>query len=767
MCNDLNRKRKLLQFVYLGVAMIFLGLHGCASAPRKAAQEPKAVTPSRVEAIRVQSVNASETRVEVVGSQPLPYTAFKLTDPPRVVMDIQGIPETQVLQTKQVNDGKVKQISIEKYNAEKNTTRVVVLLARAMDYAITKEDNSLIVDLHTLTAAETQTKKAAEKQPVEASAETNASVEKKPVSEPRIFFKPEKDHQVQVLGVDFAMLQAGKSRLTITTSEKGVYDLQRIGPKGIRLNLEDATIPPLLMRRLDATYFKGAVDRVKANLLPEKKMVSLDITLREMVPFHIDQTDSTIYIDFGKTTVGPKEKNLVPMALTESETRTSVLHSGKPATMMRLSPPMERRHAARKKYVGAPMTMDFVNADVTNILRLIGEVSNLNIIWGPEVKGKVSMRLRHVPWDQALDLVLENNDLGMRREGNVIWVTTATKIAKIEAEEKKKRDEAEAELKKRLEAQKEAIKTEPLKTAYLTVNYVDVDSIKKLIDENVKGPRGKLSVDSANKTIIMTDTAANIKAAKELKERQDKPVKQVMIEARIVEARTSFSRELGVNWSGSYQTQHDPWGSTGNGTYGYNFSTNLTIPTTEATAAGVSFVNTAATKLLNAQIALAETDGEVKTLSAPKVVTRDTVKAIIKQGTKIVIPSGTDSNGNTTYQQVDAALKLEVTPKITPNNMVVMNIDVSDDSPDYANARGDNVPINTKNAQTEMMIASGDTVVIGGIYKEDKSKTVTGTPWLQDVPILGWLFKDRATTADRSELLIFLTPTVVSAPGQM
>jgi type IV pilus assembly protein PilQ len=766
MYNDLNRKRKLLQFVYLGVAMIFLGLHGCASAPRKAAQEPKAVTP-RVEAIRIQSVNASETRVEVVGSQPLPYTAFKLTDPPRVVMDVQGIPESQVLQTKQVNDGKVKQISIEKYNSNNNTTKVVVLLARAMDYTITKEGRSLIVDLHSLTAAESQTKETPEEKPVQARAETNASMEKKPVSEPRIFFKPEKDHQVQVLGVDFAMLQAGKSRLTITTSKKGTYDLQRIGPKGIRLNLEDATIPPLLMRRLDATYFKGAVDRVKANLLPEKKQVSLDITLREMVPFHIDQTNSTIYIDFGKTAVGPREKNLVPMALTESEKRTSTLHSESPASMMKLSAPMKDRRTVWKKYVGAPMTMDFVNADVTNILRLIGEVSNLNIIWGPEVKGKVSMRLRHVPWDQALDLVLENNDLGMRREGNVIWVTTRTKLTQIETEEKKKREQEEAERKKRLEAQKEAKATEPLVTEYLTVNYVDVDSIKKLIDENVKGPRGKLSVDSANKTIIMTDTASNIKAAEELKERQDKPIKQVMIEARIVEARTSFSRELGVNWSGSYQTQHDPWGGTGDGTYGYNFSTNLVLPTTEATMAGVSFVNTAATKLLNAQIALAETEGEVKTLSAPKVVTRDTIKAIIKQGTKIVIPSGTDSNGNTTYQQVDAALKLEVTPKITPNNMVVMNIDVSDDSPDYANARGDNVPINTKNAQTEMMIASGDTVVIGGIYKENKSKTESGTPWLRDVPILGWLFKDRGTTSERSELLIFLTPTVVSVPGRM
>jgi type IV pilus assembly protein PilQ len=763
MCNALNRNRKLLQFVYLGVALVFLGVYGCASAPQKAAQSP-GVLPPKVEAIKVQSVNAEETRVEVVGSQPLPYTAFKLMDPLRVIVDVQGVPEPQILQTKQVNDGNVKQVSISMDKSDK-ATRVVVLLARAMDYTVTKKAHSLMVAFRSLPAVETEKKETPEQKPAQAEVKTSAPVEKAPVSNPRIFFKPGQDHQTQVLGVDFAMLNNGKSRLSITTSKKGVYAIERRGPKTIRLNLEDATIPPLLMRRLDATYFKGAVDRVKANYLPEKKQVSLDMTLREMVPFHIDQTDSTIRIDFGETRVVPREKHLVPVALTETRKETFIPHSRGSAGMMKLSAPVKKRHAMRKKYVGTRMTMDFVNADVTNILRLIGEVSNLNIIWGPEVKGKVSMRLRNVPWDQALDLVLENNDLGMRREGNVIWVTTQAKIAKIEAEEKKKREQEEAERKKRLESEEAAKKAEPLVTAYLTVNYANVETIKNLINDNVKGPRGKLSVDSANKTIIMTDTSANIQAAKELKLLQDKPIKQVMIEARVVEASTSFSRELGVNWGGSYETQHNPWGGTGDGTYGYNFSTNFSIPS--ATTVGINFVNTAATKLLNAQIAFAETEGEVKTLSAPKIVTRDTIKATIMQGTKIVIPSGTDSNGNTTYQQVDAALKLEVTPKITPNDMVIMNINVSDDYPDYANARGDNVPINTKSAQTEMMIGSGDTVVIGGIYKENKSKTENGTPWLRTVPILGWLFKDRSTTTDKSELLIFLTPTVVSVPGRI
>ena len=767
MSNDLKEKRTLLRLFSMGLILLLLACSGCASTPKEVAQSPEIVSP-RVEAISVQSVNADETRVEIVGSQPLPYTDFSLTDPPRVIVDVVGLLGPDVPQKQVVTDGNVKEISMLEETSNKNATRVLVSLARTMDYTITQEGNALVMSLHSPqpTASEKQVPASESEEP--AQPETTAADNQSP-SNPRIFFKPGSKQQVQILGVDFAMLNGGKSRLTVTTSSKGTYELNRVGPKAIRLNLENATIPPLLMRRLDTTYFEGAIDRVKANFLPEKKRVTLDLTMREMVPFHVDQTDTAILVDFGKTRIGPRQKKLVPLALAEGgQTRTvpasassRMINPSSGNSMTR----MTKRHAIGRKYTGAPMTMDFVNADVTNILRLIGEVSNLNIIWGPEVKGKVSMRLRKVPWDQALDLVLANNDLGMRRQGNVIWIATRKKIDSIEAQEKKKREQEEAERKKRLQAAEEHKKLEPLVTEYLTVNYVDVKAISDLIKENVKGPRGKISIDTANKTIIMTDTAANIKAAKDLKARQDKPIKQVMIEARIVEARTSFSRELGVNWGTTYQTNNNPWGGSDDGTYTYGFSTNFSIPS--ATTLGMNFVNTAATKLLNAQLALAETEGEVKTLSAPKIVTRDTVKATIKQGSKIVIPSGTDANGNTSFQQVDATLKLEVTPRITPNDMVIMNIDVSDDFPDYANARGDNVPINTKNAQTEMMIASGDTVVIGGIYKENKSTTEEGTPWLRNVPILGWLFKTNSKNDSRSELLIFLTPTVVSLPGRM
>jgi type IV pilus assembly protein PilQ len=409
-------------------------------------------------------------------------------------------------------------------------------------------------------------------------------------------------------------------------------------------------------------------------------------------------------------------------------------------------------------YTGARMTLDFADADIRNILKLIGEISKRNIVWGSEVKGTVSMRLKNVPWDQALGVVLDVNKLGMIVDGNIIRVMTKEAIKALE-QEKEARLKAERERIKAVKTeQKAAVAEEPLITDYITVNYVEVDAIKTLIEENVKGPRGRLSVDKSNKTIIITDTADNIQNAKALKERQDRPIKQVMIEARIVEARESFKRDIGVGWDMSYQKGQKPWGGSGPETVAYNFATNFTMPA--GPTAGIGFTNTAATKVLNAKIALAETEGKVTTLSAPKIVTRDTVKATIKQGTTIYIPY-TDEDGNRTVKDVEANLELNVTPSITPNDMVIMTIKVSDDYPDYANRVGENVPINTKSASTEMMVASGDTVVIGGIYKEDKSITSEGIPWLSKIPFIGWLFKTESRSDAKSELLIFLTPTVL------
>jgi len=413
-----------------------------------------------------------------------------------------------------------------------------------------------------------------------------------------------------------------------------------------------------------------------------------------------------------------------------------------------------------KRYTGEKITLDFANADIRNILKLIGEVSKLNLVWGPEVKGTVSMRLKNVPWDQALDIVLESNDLGMIREGNIIWVTTKGKIKNLEKERQDRLKAEQEMLKAAREAEQELKEAEPLVEECIVVNFRDPSEIAEKLSLTA---RGNKIIDKPTKTICITDIASSIEKAKKTIKDFDQAVKQVMIEARIVDANTTFSRDLGINWTGGYTTKRNPWGGggpTSSRSYDYSFATDFT--TNPETAIDLTFGNASATmsSIIRAKIALAETEGRLETLSAPRIITQHEVAATIKQGTTIYIPY-TDVEGNRTAKEVDATLELTVTPSIFGNDMVTMEIEVSDDVRDYANRVGEYVPVLTKSASTKMMVASGDTVVIGGIYKETKGVTNTGTPGLRKLPIIGWLFGTESKTTEKTELLIFLTPRVV------
>lgn len=724
---------------------LFCVFFGCAQAPPKEVEvvEEK---PAEVQSIRVVS-EPSENKViiEITSSRPVPYGAFKLVQPLRIVVGVTAAPSEGLTGPSVPDEKIIKDVRFETTGKEPISTRVIATLSRDVEYTVQDQEGIIRLALFP--------KEPLEEKPAPVVAMKEEAIGAK---EPRVFFLPGKANLNQVLGVDFFMLPQGRSRITVTTSDKAEYNVSPKDSLTLLLEIKNAAIRPELTRYIDSSHFKGIVNKVTPIKRNAKRGVDLEISLKEVAPYHLVQVEKEIRIDFNKTTVTPPAKKITQATYAKTLVTAEKAPPEKPGEPkppeVAPTPPKEKpKEVAR-------MTLEFSNADIRNILKLIGEVSQLNIVWGPEVKGTVSMRLKDVPWDQALDIVLETNNLGMRKEDNVIWVTTRDKIMQLKKGEEERQKAREDRLKQLKEQEKAEKAEEPLVTGYITVNYAVVEDIKKLIDENVKGPRGKISVDTANKTIIFTDIAANIKKAKELKERQDRPIKQVMIEARIVDARTSFRRDLGFGWDLSYVHGGSPWGGSGPGVVSYDFATNFSMPA--GTAAGITFANTAGTKVLNAQLALAETEGQVKTLSSPKIITRDTVEATIKQGTTIYIPY-TDEQGNRTAKEVEANLELNVKPNITPNDMVIMTIKVSDNYPDYANRVGENVPINTKSANTEMMVASGDTVIIGGIYKENKGDTTEGIPWLSKIPFIGWLFKTESTSTEKSELLIFLTPTVV------
>jgi len=767
-----SENKKVLFFSRPCLAIAIWVLIGCATSSTTQQPTEEATSP-RIEAITISSSGDEMTVVKITNTRSVPYTTFKLIDPLRVVLDISGVPGGELPLLTPVNDGNVIGIHLEQGTSDDKTTRVVVGLARDLDYEVAERDNSIRLMLSPKSVPEEISEQSGTDMATGAKETEDAGESEQEATEPRIFFEPRATDLNQILGIDFTMLQHGKSRLTVTTDRKASYNLERKTPKTLLLTLEQTIIPPLLLRRLDSTHFEGAVDRVTSGYSSTDKRLSLAISLRDIVPFHVDQSDSGIRIDFGPTPVKHPEKKIVPVKLVELE-KVSSADTG----VKREAPKVSKRESTRipglgtGKYKGASMTMDFVNADVTNILRLIGEVSNLNIIWGPDVKGMVSMRLKNVPWDQALDLLLANNDLGMRRQGNVIWITTKKNIQQIEAEERKRIQEAEerleSERKRRLAEQEQAKKLEPLITEYFPLDFSEADEINKHI---FLSERGSVRVDKRTNTIIMKDIATNIEEARKIIKRFDMPVKQIMIEARIVDAGTDFIRDLGIQWtqdtSYQYRTdtsvdflEQDLTGDTaitaGEALYGGAFSTN--VP--EGWAPNIDMIvgsltgNALGFLSLDARLALAETESQVKIISAPKVIASNGQEATISRGDVIIIPA-TENVESTT---LDATLSLTVTPTVSYNDYITLAVDVTDDQAPTTSR------VLKKAVTTTLIVKSGDTVVIGGIYKEETGESEAGIPYLRKIPFLGWLFKAQQKSSKKSELLIFLTPTVLSFP---
>ncbi len=775
---------RLNAWTLLSCLVGFWVMGGCA-ALSSAKQAPIESRVPVVESVKVSPLQ-DQTIIEITNSQKSPFTAFKLVDPERIIIDIRAKAADDLPELTEVNNEYVKTIRFEQGKTQAVTTRATIELPRTLDHKIKGTDRIIRISL--------MPKQVMKKTPASAETEISPEVEKaeeKPVvpSEPRVFVKPEPSDQNQVLGIDFTMMDKGKSRVIITTNKRVGYDLDRKGQQTLILKLPQTTVATQLLRLIDASQFHGAVDQIIPAYLAAEKEITIAIALKEMVPYHVKQTDETITIDFGPSSIKPPEKLLVPVQLTQPKTEA-------PAAMLAETPTAARAEASespsapavaeqvppreeavqipgisRKQYTGTPMTMDFLNADVTNILRLIGEVSQLNIIWGPEVRGNVSMRLKNVPWDQALDVILENNNLRQRKVGNVIWITTKAKMAQVEAEERRRIEEyrarLEAERRKRAEEAEKKKQLEPVETEYIPVDFAAADDIK---DHIVVSNRGKVSIDERTNTIIMVDIRSSINEARKTVKHFDTPVKQVMIEARIVDATDEFTRSLGVQWDFDHQQVNNKnvtWSGApawapnntagdfpdGGNRYTPTFNTALAAGATALS--GLVFTKLGGFGLrgtsIDAKIALAETRGITKIISAPKIVASNGEEAVISRGQSRIIAA----TENVEAATLDATLSLTVTPTVSFNNYVTMDIAVTDDT------SPDTTLINRKSVDTKLMVRSGETVVIGGIYKQDYSLNKAAVPGLSKIPLIGWMFRSQHKDDEKTELLIFLTPTVL------
>jgi len=426
--------------------------------------------------------------------------------------------------------------------------------------------------------------------------------------------------------------------------------------------------------------------------------------------------------------------------------------------------------------------MDFKDADINNLLRIIAEVSGMNVVAGDDVRGKVTIRLVNVEWQQALDVILKINNLGYELDGNIIRVAP---LSKLEAERKAREDVRVAAARAREAEQRAQVQVEPLVTKVVPVNYAKASEVMGKLDrlKTLGRVDASIVVDDRTNSLIVQETAGTIAKMENLLRRLDVPTPQVLIEARIVEATRSFSQSLGIEW-GFYSKAFVQSGVQGNAytpvsVFTSQVGTDLTTPTTTvplsisfpAAGASPSAVGIVAGSILNnailgVRLSAAESEGRLKTLSAPKIATLDNQEAEIRQGTQVPYTT-VDSSGRTVIAFQDAFIRMRVTPHITNDRRVSMKVEAERSFPgeriDFAG--GFAFSLQQRRATTNILVANGSTIVIGGLLQSTDSVSENRLPWLANVPILGLLFKSHSIGPnEKNELLIFITPTILEEP---
>ena len=557
--------------------------------------------------------------------------------------------------------------------------------------------------------------------------------------------------------IDFSAEDSGKSVVIVGTSRPVTFQMEKLSDQRLQLRLEDARIPGFRRRPLVTTRFNSAVDRitpVESDRLKDTALIAIE--LREAVPYAVEQVDNLLLVNFEPSTVPPK-----PEAQAElPEWQQVVDESLSSEATMKAAVPRTGAAAAGGDvmtpagvYTGEKIALDFYDTDIKNVFRILREVSGKNFAIDKDVRGSVTLTLdKPVPWDQVLDLILKMNQLGMTYEGDIIRIATLTTLQK---EETLRQETISAEQK----SMEQQAALEPLVTEYIAINYSNAKAdILPHLQNLITKDRGAVSVHDATNQIIIKDTAAKIAEARKLVHELDKVTPQVLIEARIVEATKSFSRQLGVQFGVGPGTGNTFVSDALGGDWDLSLSSNF--PKGSGSGVSFDFSRLVGSPIsINAAIDASETEGDSKTISAPRVLTLDNKAATIKQGTSYPI-NKLDADGNSTTEFKDIVLELQVTPHVTLDKRVSLKIKVTKN--DLGAAVGNNFSFTVNEADTELLVNDGDTVVIGGITKTNETTGETGLPGLRKIPLIGWLFGSDTDTTGKNELLIFITPRIVN-----
>ncbi len=678
-----------------------------------------------------QQAGAEVVRIEL--SEPLTALpgGFSVQAPPRVAIDLPGVKSALGRNAVEINQGNLRSVSVAQ-GADR--TRLVFNLKAAANYRAQLQGNALLIILDPGSIAPAAT------------------------AEPARFAPPQNTDTLALRDIDFRRGTDGSGRVLVNLASTQVgVDIRQQG-QTLVIEFLRSTLPDSLRRRLDVSDFGTPVQTVSTFQSGDK--VRMVVEPRGSWEHSAYQTDNQFVLEV-------RPVKLDPNKLTQGV-----------------------------GFQGEKLSLNFQNIEVRALLQVIADFTNFNVVTSDTVTGNVTLRLKDVPWDQALDIILQSKGLGVRKSGNVLWVAP--------------KDELTAKEQVDLESKKKLAELEPLRTQSFQLNYTKSEDVARGLTgqslsqgsggggggsnsqaTRILSIRGSVIFESRTNQLFVTDIPSKLEEIQSLISKIDIPVRQVLIEARIVEADDTFGRSLGVKLGGTdlrglrggvpgynvggnnrimpggnfnaigYQT-----GQISTGTLPFNDTQFVNLPANTSGLGGaaaatfaLSLFSSTANRFLNLELSALEAEGKGKIVSSPRVITADQVKALIEQGEELPYQAAT-SSGATNIQFRKANLKLEVTPQITPEGNVILDVDVNKDSVGRATVAG--FAIDTKHVKTQVLVENGGTVVIGGIFTQTEKEEVNKVPLLGDIPYLGNLFKNRQRSYNKTELLVFITPKIIT-----
>jgi len=665
-----------------------------------------------IQSITVVGQQGGNLLVKITLKQPLsnPPAGFTINNPPRLAFDFPNTGNALGKNVQEVGDGELRNVNIVQAG---DRTRLVMNLSKPFGYDTRIEGNAVMITLQTGTA--------------------NAAAE--PITSHFAESKPN-DTRHSLRDVSFRRGANGEGRIVIDLSDNTVgIDLRQQG-RSLLIDFQNTALPKNLERRLDVIDFGTPVQTIDS--FTQGNSARIAIEPKGLWEHSAYQTDNRFIVE------------LKPI----------------------IEDPSKLIQGSRIGYTGEKLSLNFQNVEVRAVLQVIADFTGFNFITSDTVGGNLTLRLKDVPWDQALDIILQTKGLDMRKNGNVVWIAP--------------RDELATKEKLALEAQAQISDLEPLRTESFQLNYQKAEAFQKILadkDQRILSRRGSAVIDQRTNTLFVQDTPSRLEQVRTLIQKIDIPVRQVMIEARIVEASDTFTRNLGArlgtfdrgfnNLPGKGANQVTVGGAldatgyftsqiaTPIPTFGQTLGVNMPATGLNGRNPGVFSVilfNEGLSRFLNMEISALQADGKGKIISSPRVITADQVEATIEQGTEIPYQQAT-SSGATSVSFKKATLSLKVKPQITPDDNIVMTLNVHKDSVGSVTTAGPS--IDTKQIDTQVLVQNGGTVVIGGIYTQTQNDQTTKVPVFGDLPYVGFLFRTNTKQDDRNELLIFISPRII------